>query len=207
VSAETPQPAAADAPQPAPQADSAAGKPTGNNSLRIAILVVVAAVVGVGVWLAFGHSKNKKSSGTAPVATAIAPISQSARELSNRALTLGQPLYWIGAKKNYHYEFSRTTKGFLYVRYLPKGVKATEKPGKLLIIATYPMTDAYNRLKRGAKGRVVAGKHGSIVWVRTDNPKSVYIAWPHVGYEVEVYSPNASKAARIAESGQVMPVG
>ena len=76
-----------------------------------------------------------------------------------------------------------------------------------MIVATYPFPNAYARLKKGAKGRVVAGKNGSIVWVRTKNPQSVYIAWKRVGYEVEVYSPNASKAAKIAESGQVVSVG
>jgi hypothetical protein len=116
-------------------------------------------------------------------------------------------MYWIGPKKGFHYEFTRTTKNLIYVRYLPKGVKAGKKPAQLLIVGTYPMDHAYARLKRGAKGRVVAGKNGSIVWVRTDDPKSVYIAWPHIPYEVEIYYPNASKAAKIAESGQVGTVG
>jgi hypothetical protein len=183
-----------------------AAQPAGNKSLRIAILVVVAALIGVGAWLAFGRSSNRNSN-AAPLFNAIPPVSQSARELSNRALTLAQPLYWIGAKPGYHYEFSRNIKGYLYVRYLPKGVKAGEKPGKLLIVATYPLQHAYKLLKKGAHGRVVSGKRGSIVWVRTNGPQSVYIAWPKVPYEVEVYSPNASKAAKIAESGQVTTVG
>jgi hypothetical protein len=180
---------------------------TGNQQLRIGILVVVAALIGVGLWLAFGNS-NGKHRKTHNVAIGIGPISQSARQLSSRALAVGQPFYWAGPKKNYHYEFQRLAKnGNIYVRYLPKGVPARGKPGELTIIATYPMVNAYGRLKRGAKGRVVTGKRGSIVWVQTNDPKSVYIAWKGVPYEVEVYNPNPRKAARIAEDGSVTTVG
>ncbi len=203
MSAETPQPAAAETPQA--QAPVPTAQPAGDKSLRIAILVVVAALIGVGAWLAFGRSSHKPK--PAPVASNIGPLSQSARELSNRALTLAQPIYWIGAKPGFHYEFQRNTKGYVFIRYLPKGVGVGGMPGKLLIVATYPMTNAYGRLKKGANGRVVSGKHGSIVWVSTNHPQSAYIAWPHVPYEVEVHSLNASKAARIAESGQVTTVG
>jgi hypothetical protein len=202
VSAETPQPATAETSQPTAQ-DGAKGQPAGNQQLRIIVLVVVAALVGIGLWLAFGNSsKGGKGHG----GQGVAPIAQSARQLKNRVATTGQRIYWIGPKKNYHYEYTRTPKGLTYIRYLPKGVPAGGKPGKLLIIGTYPMSDAYHRLKKGAKGRVAVGKHGSIVWVSSD-PKSVYIAWKGVPYEVEVDNQNASNAARIAESGQVIKVG
>jgi hypothetical protein len=123
-----------------------------------------------------------------------------------RASAVGQPFYWAGPKKGFHYEFQRLSNDNIYVRYLPKGVPAKGKPGKLLIIATYPMSHAYTRLIKGAGGRGVAGPHGSFVWVRTGAPQSVYVTWPHVPYEVEVYNPNPRKSARIAESGEVSPV-
>jgi hypothetical protein len=188
------------------QSAPAKGQTTGNQQLRIAVLVVVAALVGIGLWLAFGNSKNKNKPQN--FTTGIGPVSQSAREMSSRALAEDQPFYWMGTKKNYHYEFQRLAKnGNIYVRYLPKGVKAGARPGQLTIIATYRFPGAYARLKRGAKGRVVDGKRGSIVWVRTGDPKSVYLAWKGVPYEVEVYNPNPAKAARIAESGAVTTVG
>jgi hypothetical protein len=195
----------AEAPQPDAQG-GAKGQSSGNQQLRIAILVVVAALVGVGLWLAFGNSKSKPHHHN--VAIGIAPVSQSQRQLASRALAVGQPFYWMGPKKGYHYEFTRLAKnGNIYIRYLPKGVKAGGRPGQLTIIATYPMINAYGRLKKGAKGRVADGKNGSIVWVKTGDPKNVYIAWKRVPYEVEVYNPDARKAAKIAEDGSVTTVG
>ena len=186
----------------------------GNQQFRIAILVVVAAVVGIGLWLAFGHHSKKATTPTTttpttasgPTITAVAPVKQNESQLVARA-AVSKPFYWIGPKRGFHYEFQRLTNGNIYVRYLPKGVDAGGKPGKLLIIATYPFPNAYTRLKKGAGGRGVAGPHGSFVWVRTGDPKSVYVTWPHVPYEVEVYYPNPSKSATIAESGNVAPVG
>ena len=218
MTAETPQPAAspqaAAAETPAPDAqDGAAGQSTGNQQLRIAILVVVAAVVGVGLWLAFGHSSKATTTtsnggnNAGSVVQGIPAVSQTESQLMARALAVGQPFYWSGPKKGYHYEFSRLTNGNVYVRYLPNGVAAGAKQGQLLIIATYPFDHAYTRLKAGAHGRGVAGPHGSFVWVLPNKPQSVYVAWPHVPYEVEVYDPNPRKSARIAESGDVTTVG
>ena len=135
--------------------------------------------------------------------SAIGPVAESKNQLMNRALAVGGPIYWIGPKKGFHYEFQRLTNHNIYVRYLPKGVEAGGKPGKLLIVATYPMTNAYARLQKGGASGVVAGKNGSIVWVRTGDPNSVYVAWPHVPYEIEVYDPSPSEAARVAKSGQI----
>jgi hypothetical protein len=194
-----------DAPN-APSAQGASRQPMGNQQLRIAILVVVAALVGVGLWLAFGNSKHKKK-GPANLTTAILPISLSKNQLLNKASNAGQPIYWIGPKRHYHYEFRRLTNKYIYIRYLPKGVKVHGEPGKLIIVATYPWQHAYAALKKANNGRGVAGKDGSfIIPSRPGDTKSVLMAWPHGSYEVEVFDPTPGKAAAIAASGQVASV-
>jgi hypothetical protein len=207
VTAETPQPAAAEGAQPSAPGGAKASS-TGNQQLRIAILVVVAALIGVGLWLAFGQSKHHKGNGSSALRHAVGPVALTHDELLARAGNVGQPIYWAGAAKGngWHYEYTRRNDK-IWVRYLPAGVKAGQKPAKLLIIGTYPLAHAYKALKTLAKGRGVTGKDGSFVWVRKGDPKSVYVVWPSRPYEVEVYSPNPSKAAKIAESGQITTVG
>ena len=205
--AASPEPAAAETAPPSAQ-DGAAGQTAGNQQLRIAILVIVAAVVAIGLWLALGRSSKAKPKPQTkgPTITAVAPISLTASQLKARA-TGSTPFYWIGPKKGYHYEYQRLSNGNIYVRYLPKGVPVRGMPGKVPIIVTFPFPHAYTRLKAGAHGGGVAGPNGSFVWVGADYPKAAYVTWPHVPYEVEVYSPNARKAARIAKSGNVTTVG
>jgi hypothetical protein len=185
--------------QAAPQ-----GATTENQQLRIGILVVVAALVGIGLWLAFGNSSNKKKH-HGSLTSAIGPIALSKNELSNKANIVDQPVYWAGPKKGYHYEFWRLRNGRIFVRYLPVNVAAGAPGKKYLIIGTYFLPGAYQALKKG--DNFVKGKQGSVIWTDPKKPSSVYIAWPGRKYEVEVYHPNARKAAKIAADGSVTPVG
>jgi hypothetical protein len=185
------------------------GQASGNQSLRIAILVVVAALVGVGLYLAFGNSSNKKKKHHGQnLTTAILPVALSKSQLLAKPGILDQPMYWIGPKKNFHYEFRRLPNNRIFIRYLPKGVKKGKKPGQLLIVATYPWPNAYASLKKYAKGTQTAGKNGTIIVPsRPRDTKSVLMAFPGGHYEIEVYSPKPGKAATIAASGQVASVG
>ena len=136
---------------------------------------------------------------------AAGPVALSQSQLETQASTLGEPIYWAGPQKAAHYEYTRLRQK-VWIRYLPEGVTVNQKPGQLLIVGTYPLPDAYDALKKLTTGRTMAGPNGSLLWLGPDNPKSVYIAWPGVSYEVEVYDPIPAKALSIAKSGQVAPV-
>jgi hypothetical protein len=217
VTAESPQPAAAEPQQSAPGTSTegsaaqsgAKGQPMGNQQLRIAILVVVAALVGIGLWLAFGHNSKhkKKGGGTQNITTAIGPKTLSKRQLQALPVTLNQPIYWAGPQKGYHYEFWRLKSNRVYVRYLPSNVPAGANGAHYLIVSTYPFPHAYKALKKQANGRGEKGPNNSFIWALPGNPKHVYIAWPKVPYEIEVFDPKASKAAAYAANGDVTTVG
>jgi hypothetical protein len=192
------------------QSAPAKASTSGNQQLRIAILVVVAALVGVGLWLAFGNSSNKhhpKNKGKGAVTTAIGPVAFSKARLAKQPNIIDQPIYWAGPKKGYHYEFWRLKNDQVYVRYLPQNVKAGAPGKKYLIIGTYPFANAYHALKKQSHGRVTKGPNGSIIWTSSSDPHSVYIAWPGRRYQIEVYDPKASTAAAIAANGDVAPIG
>jgi hypothetical protein len=134
------------------------------------------------------------------------PVLASPTQLKLESKLLRQPIYWAGPRKGYHYEFTRLQNDNIYVRYLPKRVKVNGKPGRLLIVATYPYPGAYAALKKAANGKAVAGPHGSIYFVRPGYPKSVYVAFPKVNFEIEVYDPSPAVAKAIAATGRVAPV-
>src|SRR4051812_15694073 len=52
--------------------------------------------------------------------TAIGPKRVSESQLRNEAALLGRPLYWAGPQLGFNYEFTRTTRGYFYIRYLPE---------------------------------------------------------------------------------------
>jgi hypothetical protein len=47
---------------------------------------------------------------------------------------------------------------------------------------------------------------GLAVWSR-ERPTSVYVAFPDVRQLIEIYSPDADEARRLARSGRIAPVG
>src|SRR5205085_7031602 len=94
------------------------------------------------------------------------PVAVSSAELRTASKLLRQPIYWAGRARGYHYELTRTANGYDYVRYLPHGVQAGDPRPKFLVVATYPFPGAYRALKKYAKGKAVAGPHGSIYFQR-----------------------------------------
>jgi hypothetical protein len=134
------------------------------------------------------------------------PVLAPAAELKAVSNALGQPIYWAGPRRGSRYELRRTTNGSAYVRYLPHGVHPGDPRAKFLTIATYPLSHAYRSLKKYAHGKTVAGPNGSIYFVYPADPRSVYVAFPNVNYEIEVYDPSAKVARKIVTSGLVRPV-
>ncbi|MDX6479597.1 MAG: hypothetical protein QOG85_107 [Gaiellaceae bacterium] len=134
------------------------------------------------------------------------PVLMSAAQLEAEAKFLGQPIYWAGPKKGYVYEFQHTSAGYVYVRYLPRGIPVGD-PGTHLTVATYPFKGAVKGVKGASKGKWTKGPDGSVLYVRNDHPGSVLMAFPGVPYEIEVYDPRPASSAFIAQSGDVRPVG
>ena len=47
---------------------------------------------------------------------------------------------------------------------------------------------------------------GGVALVDKKHPTSVYVAYPHVNLQIEVYDPNPGRAQQLLESGQIAPV-
>ncbi len=143
------------------------------------------------------------------VAVPTGPFIVSLAELKNASKLLRRPVYWAGMRKGFRLEFWHVQSGNNYVRYLPPGVKAGSTSTKYLIVGTYRYHGAYKALQKyakSAKAKLVSGPNGSIYLALPNDPKSVYIAWPKVDYEVEVYDPNPKVSRAIAATGGVQPV-
>ena len=116
-------------------------------------------------------------------------------------------IYWAGPRKGFHYEYGRSSLDYLYVRYLPDGIRVGDPGRNFLIVATYLVPGAFTVLKKQADAKAIPGPNGSIVLVSSSKPTSVYIAFPNVDYEIEIYDPSPAVALSTAESGDVQPVG
>lgn len=136
------------------------------------------------------------------------PKAASLQELEKLATSAGYPVYWAGLQPEGTYELTQTRLG-VYIRYLPKGVRVGDNPGKYLIVATYPMKDGFTALQAVAarKGAIVTRlPRGGLAVAAGGKTTDVYLSYPGAAYQVEVYDPTPGRARSLIEAGRVRPI-
>jgi hypothetical protein len=172
--------------------------------LRLGALIAIGLAAFLVGWMAMNRGGDD-----APPAPGSGASAASESELKSFADSASHPVYWAGAKEGHTYELTRTTNGFVYVRYLPEGTEVGDRRSRFLTIGTYPRPGAFAELQRAAKAKgsvsVKIGDGGLAVFSQT-RPTSVYVGYPDAKYQVEVFHPSPDEARRLALSGQVVPV-
>jgi hypothetical protein len=171
----------------------------------IAVLAIATAIAATVVaWLLVNNHGSSK-----PVNVAVGPVLVSAEQLTSEAKSLGRPIYWAGPRSNWSYELTVAKSGRVYVRYLPPNAAAGDRRADFLTVGTYPGVDAYPNLKKVSTGPAVHSNllpDGGLLVAPKLLPKSVYLAYPKAGYQVEVYDGSAGAARRIALNGLIEPI-
>jgi hypothetical protein len=176
-----------------------------SRSVLVGVAVVLAAVIGLVVWLLVRGGGGEASKPNRAPATAA-----SIQRLNAFAGSVGHPIYWVGSQPSFTYELSRTKDGRVYIRYLPPGTKLGNSNPNYLTIGTYPQPNAFATLQAAAKKQGIRTLHlpgGGLAFQYKNRPTSVYLAYPGSDYQIEVFDPSAARALRLVASGQVKPVG
>jgi hypothetical protein len=183
---------------------------------RIAVVAVAAIAVALLGWLIARGGGTSSSASTATTATTatsttlsvtpLGPVAATPATLVTFAKALKRPIYWAGPIPGDTYEFTETSTGNIFVRYLPKGVRVGDPRAAFRVIATYPYPGAVAGLAAvaGKTGRRLPG--GGLMVPSARYPKSVHMAYPGSAYEIEVFDPVPGQASAIALSGQVRPI-
>jgi hypothetical protein len=138
----------------------------------------------------------------------VGPVTLSAKGLRTLVSAIGQPVYWAGPQSGKRYGLTRTSKGEVFLRYLPPGTSAAARK-KLLTIGTYPFRGAFAATlaltkKPGAVSRRLVD--GALLYYRRAHPVSVYLVYPSLEYQIEVFDPSATVARRLVLSGRIRPI-
>jgi hypothetical protein len=122
----------------------------------------------------------------------------------------GTPVYWAGERAGTEIELSRTEAGRTYVRYLTGDAKAGDPRPIFLTVGTYERPHPVQELRRQGKGEgAVLGEApgGAVVYYDRRSPQSVYLAYPGVKAQIEVYDPDVKQALQLVNSGQIVATG
>jgi len=179
-----------------PEKRSAAQKGATGLLAVFAVLLMIAVVV----WLV-GDDEGSSQGPRAPEAV-------STTELSDTASSSAVPVYWAGEQAGATLELSGAGGG-TYVRYLTGGAEPGDPRADFLTVGSYEFADpvaALEKLSRQPDGvrRTVPGR-GVAYFNRTD-PQNVYLAYPDVDVQIEVYDPDPSRAKELVTSGRIVPV-
>jgi hypothetical protein len=96
------------------------------------------------------------------------------------------------------------------VRYLTDGAEAGDPKPDYLTVGTYASESPIAELRRQGKepeGVLGTAPGGAVVYFNRSQPLSVYVAFPGVDAQIEVYDPRFRQALQLVNAGQIVPVG
>lgn len=172
----------------------------------IALALVVVAAVMLVIWLASGDDDGGDPSDAGSGKAEIV----STEALEDAVGDADPPVYWAGERQGSELELSRPDDERAYVRYLTDGAKAGDPKADFLTVGTYATPEATAELKRQGKesgGVLGAAPGGATVYFNRSQPLSVYVAFPGIDAQIEVYDPRPGQALRLVNAGQVVPIG
>lgn len=109
--------------------------------------------------------------------------------------------YWTGPLKNATYTLNSSTAGQVFIRYVPEGEKCDDVRPNFRVIATYQESDAFATTESAgttADGVSLLNADGSIVYFNKNVPTNIYLAYPGIDYQIEIYDPDPKEAVSIA---------
>jgi hypothetical protein len=172
-------------------------------STKTALLMVAAFLVGSVLTYTFTANSEPtvevSASTFAEISTGKVPLTE--KELISAVKQLGVDVYWAGPVEGAKYTLSAPAEGQVYVRYLPKGEGLTDTKPNYLVIATYATPDAFTATQAAGNqtnGVTFISTQGAAVFYSKDAPTNVYVAYPNIDIQIEVFSPIAQTALDIA---------
>lgn len=138
------------------------------------------------------------------------PQSVSVSELEDLAGERGDPIYWLGERDGAEYEVTESSSGRFYIRYLEGEADAGDERAEFLTVGTYPSRNGSVALRRAARNRdgaeLARTDDGAVLLIDPGSPGNAHLAYRGEDVQIEVFSPTAGEALRLASRGAVQQV-
>lgn len=178
--------------------------PKKDSSLRLRLALAALLAVGLILWVALrDNDDDSTSSSNGAEIVSVDSLRDTAAEQET-------PIYWAGEQEGTELELSQPKDDRTYVRYLTDGAEAGDPRPDFLTVGTYANSKAIAALRRqGNEPGGVLGEApgGATVYFSRNQPQSVYLAYPGVNAEIEVYDPDFKRALQLVNSGQIVAAG
>jgi hypothetical protein len=181
----------------------------------IVVALTVFAAVGALVWFLSSADSTGSTQQIVPAtasggrAQGVAARLVSIQTLHQLARANGRPLYWAGPRPATRIEYTRRTDGTTFVRYLTGDAKAGDPSARYVVVATYAQPNAYERVSAIASRTHLFEARlddGGTAITRPGRPQNIYLLYPKLPYQIEVYAPTPSRARQLVFAGAIKPV-
>ena len=172
------------------------------NSKTILLMIASFLVGSVLTYSVTSSPDNAPKASSSTFTEVIAgKVALTENELIDAVKKLGVDVYWAGPVSGAKYTLAVPAEGQAYVRYLPNGDGLTDTQPNYVVIATYTTTDAFRATQAAgnqSNGVTFINAEGAAVYYNKDTPTNVYVAYPNLNYQIEVFNPIAKTALDIA---------
>ena len=176
-----------------------------NEPPKVVLLMLLTALLSSTITYAVTSNSQSSSNSSANSGTftevTVGKVALTEPELKDAVKQLGIDVYWAGPVKDAKYTLSVPADGQAYVRYLPNGQGIDDTKPNYVVIATYTTTDAFTATQAAgntSNGVTFLNPEGAAVYYSKETPTNVYVAYPNLNYQIEVFDPIAATALDIA---------
>jgi hypothetical protein len=176
--------------------------PKASSPAQAVTAVAAAALFVVAVAQSSGDKRGSPRVAPAPLSSTV-----SLSELTAVVRQAGQTVYWVGPRAGSAYALTRNG-GQVLLRYVPVGAPvAGSQP--FVSVGTRPLAGAFAATRAlaaqpGSASQGIPG--GGIAVNQPAAPTTVYLAYPRVGYQLEITSPSPGQSRGLLTNGSLEPV-
>jgi hypothetical protein len=171
-------------------------------------LVAIAAVVGLGIGVGGATLLNQSQGNSATVSGQLSGrVALTENELLAIVSENNLVAYWSGSEAGALYSLVANTSGQVFVRYLSDGLGLEDTSANYRVVATYPQADAFAITQAaGNQANAISfvNPDGAQVFFSKDFPSNIYMAYPDLAYEIEIYDPGSGVALNLATTSMAI---
>jgi hypothetical protein len=130
----------------------------------------------------------------------------TAETLRGRASSARTPVYWVGPRQGVGYELEVRGDGSAFVRYVRTGSGGAKDAS---VVATYPSATAFADVRAAGRrdgSTTIRLPNGGVAAYERARPTNVFVAFPGVAAQIEVFDASPARARAIVARGGVQPV-
>lgn len=162
------------------------------------VIALISGVIAFGIARQFNPNLSEQTTLAAKISGGVCLTED---ELKSLVAEQKLSVYWTGPISDATYTLNASQTGQVFVRYVEKGQQCDGQTQEFRVIATYSLAGAFESTRAAgnqANGVSLENNDGSIVYFNRESPTNVYVAYPNIDYQIEIYDPNPKKAVLLA---------